>query len=153
MCERLGLVFDRTPDPEDLSRVWCLAFRPNPDVLSIASSVAERAQIGLFTNNPPAVESGLEAYLPEIARTFERRFFSSRINARKPSPEAFAAVEAASGLRGSALALVDDSRANVDAAQERGWVGIRFEDAAELREELEGRGWSAARVDRGEHDL
>ena len=144
MCEQLGQLFPRPPNPEALVRVWCLAFQPNPEVLSVAKRVSADSQIGLFTNNPPAVEKGLQRYLPEIAQTFQRRFFSSAINALKPSTEAFAAVEAATGLAGSQLALIDDSAPNVEAAKARGWQAVRFETAAKLLEDTRCRTWAAA---------
>ena len=145
MCEQLGQLFERTPRPDDLVRVWCLAFQPDPDVLSIASRIGAISPVGLFTNNPPAVERGLAAHLPEIAEHFATRFFSSALSALKPSVEAFSAVEAATGLSGGDIALIDDSAANVEAALVRGWQGVQFEGSRQLLRDVRRNGWVDAR--------
>ncbi|MCX7799713.1 MAG: hypothetical protein N2109_05150 [Fimbriimonadales bacterium] len=52
-------------------------------------------------------------------RLLDRRFGSHEIGARKPSAEAYAAVEAA--FPGHRIAFFDDSPVNVRAALQRGW--------------------------------
>lgn len=143
MAVELGRRFDRAPEPEELVRVWCLAFEPSRSVLELAGRVRARARVGLLTNNPPAVEAGLPRYLPAVSAAFGPRFFSCSLGARKPAPEVFAAVEERTGLRPPALALIDDSERNVDAARRRGWAGVHFVGDQALRAELRALEWIA----------
>lgn len=62
---------------------------------------------------------GEDSPYPSV-RLLDRRFGSHRVGARKPSPEAYAAVEEA--FPRHRFAFFDDSSANVRAAQERGWL-------------------------------
>ena len=64
------------------------------------------------------------AYLMETLRLAEHVdgiFYSARLGVKKPDPEFFARIQAAVAVAGDELLLVDDSRANVDAAVEAGW--------------------------------
>ena len=140
MAAELGARFGCEVAFAELVELWCRAFEPDPAVLALADRVAERTAVGLFTNNPPALEAGLAAHHPALLR-FEPRLFSCSLGVAKPEPAAFREVEARTGLRGSALALIDDSRANVEAASAHGWSALRFEGAESLGGELARRGW------------
>jgi HAD superfamily hydrolase (TIGR01509 family) len=67
-------------------------------------------------------------------------FFSSELRACKPTPEAFAAVEAGLGLPPGAILFIDDSLPNVAAAIARGWDAIHFTGNAQLIAALAQRG-------------
>lgn len=69
------------------------------------------------------------AYLMEhlgLADHVDGIFYSARLGAKKPDPEFFAKVQAAVGLRGDELLLIDDSRQNVEAARTAGWQAIHW---------------------------
>jgi len=53
-------------------------------------------------------------------------FYSARLGAKKPDLEFFAKVQAAVGLRGEEILLIDDSRQNVDAARSAGWQALHW---------------------------
>lgn len=53
-------------------------------------------------------------------------FYSARLGARKPDANFFAKVQAAVGLCGEEILLVDDSRQNVEAALESGWQALHW---------------------------
>jgi HAD superfamily hydrolase (TIGR01509 family) len=48
-------------------------------------------------------------------------FYSARLGVMKPDPAFFAKVEAALGLHGEELLLIDDRRENTEAALKAGW--------------------------------
>jgi putative hydrolase of the HAD superfamily len=69
------------------------------------------------------------AYLMEnlgLAEHVDGIFYSARLGAKKPDMEFFAKVEAAVGLRGEEILLIDDSRQNVEAAVKAGWQALHW---------------------------
>ena len=108
---------------------------PNHELWALAASLRARAVVGGFSDNPAFVE---RVFPP--AAILDPMFFSSRIGACKPSPEAFAAVEAALGLASAEILFIDDTAANVDAALARGWEAIHYLSNAQLVADLAARG-------------
>jgi putative hydrolase of the HAD superfamily len=69
------------------------------------------------------------AYLMEnlgLAEHVDGIFYSARLGAKKPDLEFFARVQAAVGLRGEELLLIDDSRQNIEGALEAGWQALHW---------------------------
>lgn len=69
------------------------------------------------------------AYLMErlgLAEHVDGIFYSARLGAKKPNREFFAKVQAAVGLCGEELLLVDDSRQNVAGALGAGWRALHW---------------------------
>jgi putative hydrolase of the HAD superfamily len=91
--------------------------------LSWARSVGIR--VYLATNQ----EHRRASYLMEtvgLAAHVDGIFYSAQLGARKPQMEFFAAVQAAVGLRGEDLLLIDDSLQNVEAARRAGWQALHW---------------------------
>jgi putative hydrolase of the HAD superfamily len=69
------------------------------------------------------------AYLMEdlgLAGHVDGIFYSAQVGARKPEMEFFARVQAAVGLRGEEVLLIDDSRQNIEAALKAGWQALHW---------------------------
>jgi putative hydrolase of the HAD superfamily len=69
------------------------------------------------------------AYLMEklgLAERVDGIFYSARLGAKKPDREFFARVQAAVGLCGEELLLIDDSRPNIEAARKAGWRALHW---------------------------
>lgn len=69
------------------------------------------------------------AYLMEklgLAEHVDGIFYSARLGAKKPDMEFFARVQAAVGLNGEELLLIDDSRQNIEAARKAGWQALHW---------------------------
>jgi len=69
------------------------------------------------------------AYLMEnlgLAQHVDGIFYSARFGAKKPDMEFFAKVQAAVGLCGEEILLIDDSRQNVEAAVKVGWQALHW---------------------------
>lgn len=119
MASRLGCLFSCNVDCSELAQIWCLAFQPREDVLGLARDIRQNAQVGLFTNNPPALEAGISVHLPALAAIFEPLLFSCSLGAKKPSTEVYSRVEQLVSHSPRELALIDDSRQNVESARAR----------------------------------
>ncbi|ADL00408.1 HAD family hydrolase [Brevundimonas subvibrioides] len=63
---------------------------------------------------------------------FDDMHYAADLGASKPSQAFYAAVEQRVGRRGSAIAFVDDSERNVQAARERGWQAALWTSGASL---------------------
>jgi putative hydrolase of the HAD superfamily len=61
-----------------------------------------------------------------LAEHVDGIFYPARLGTRKPDAEFYGAVQAAVGLRGAELLLVDDSRENVDGARNAGWQALHW---------------------------
>lgn len=71
---------------------------------------------------------------------FDRRYVSGRLKVMKPDPEIYAIVERDSGIAPQNLIFTDDSRANIAAADARGWKTHLFEGS---------QGWADRLVSEG----
>jgi putative hydrolase of the HAD superfamily len=61
-----------------------------------------------------------------LAESVDGIFYSARLGAKKPDPEFFIRVQAAVGLSGDEILLIDDSLKNVEAAATVGWQTIHW---------------------------
>lgn len=100
--------------------------RVNTPLLRELSSVRS-AGIGVYlaTNQ----EHLRAAYLMDnlgLAEHVDGMFYSAHLGAKKPDGEFFAKVEAALGLVGNELLLIDDSRQNIGAAVMAGWQAFHW---------------------------
>jgi putative hydrolase of the HAD superfamily len=106
----------------DVSAARCVAYWFERDSRLVAPVLAELSlarssgiRVYLATNQ----EHLRAAYLMEklgLAQHVDGIFYSARLGAKKPDLEFFAKVQAAVGLRGEELLLVDDSDQNIEAA-------------------------------------
>lgn len=105
--------------------------------------VAENYRVGLLSNIMPGLipamrQSGL---LPDI--TYDSIVDSSVVGAIKPEPKIYEIATKQSGFEPAEILLVDDSRANLMAAEKAGWHVLWFDDfvpaesARRIRETLE----------------
>lgn len=121
---------------EELSRIWCGAFEPDPEVLAAADLVRDRPT-ALFTDNDALLRAGLPERLPEVNDRFDVLAFSCALGAVKPAGEAFAGALGLLGAVPGEAFFVDDREANVRAARELGLTAVLFEGGAALRRTLE----------------
>jgi putative hydrolase of the HAD superfamily len=100
----------------------CLAAALLPE-LSLVRSAGIR--VYLATNQ----EHLRAAYLMEtlgLAEHVDGIFYSARLGAKKPHMEFFTKVQAAVGLAGDEMLLIDDDRRNVEAALRAGWQALHW---------------------------
>jgi putative hydrolase of the HAD superfamily len=63
---------------------------------------------------------------------FDDMHYAAQLGVSKPSPEFYAAVEQRVGVSASAIAFIDDSERNVQAARARGWNAALWTPGASL---------------------
>ena len=126
-----------------LIEAWALAFEPNRDLLDAIAQLQPRRT--LFTNNGPMMDLCLSGPLAQLASSFDTVMCSWHLAAAKPDSAAFA--RAASRLTSAPpqLLLVDDTRANVDAARTAGWRALTHVTTERTLARLGSSAGSAAR--------
>lgn len=96
-----------------------------PFLTELSSVRSQGIHVYLATNQ----EHLRAAYLMEklgLAEHVDGIFYSARLGAKKPDMEFFARVQAAVGLSGEEVLLIDDSRQNIDAALKAGWQALHW---------------------------
>jgi HAD superfamily hydrolase (TIGR01509 family) len=109
---------------------WIAARRagmePTPEVLALARAIRDggQATLVLLTNNNPLLAEELPAIYPEVAQLFAPyAWCSSMFGTSKPDPMVFERVALALGAHPSSLYFIDDSAANIAAAEHAGLRG------------------------------
>lgn len=114
--------------------------RPMQELLEWAS---ERYRVGLLTNTMPGFLSTMRRkhQLPDLP--YDAVVDSSEVGAIKPDAEIYEIAAAKAGVPTDEILLIDDSRANLMAADKQGWHVLWFDDSrtdestARAREVLE----------------
>ncbi|MFJ9772635.1 HAD family hydrolase [Kitasatospora sp. NPDC101157] len=123
--------------PEELRRIWCRAFEPDPEVLAAVDLVRPH-RTALFTDNDPLLLAALPDCLPEVHERFDDLLFSCLLGVTKPSAEAFGRALARLGAAAEEVFFVDDREQNVLAARALGIRAVLFESGTGLHREIAG---------------
>jgi len=92
-----------------------------------------------FLSNMPAGYADHLVQLNPFFSQFEEGIFSAHVQQIKPLPEIFATAQARWPLRGQPV-FIDDVQHNIDAAEQHGWRGLRFETPEQVRAALMAQG-------------
>jgi HAD superfamily hydrolase (TIGR01509 family) len=115
------------------------AYRYLDGVEEILDDLTDAGVTMYSLSNYPGWYELIESKL-ELSRFMPWRFVSCRTGVRKPDPVAYRnPVDRLGGAPGEYL-FVDDRQSNCDGAEQVGMLTIRFEDAAQLRDELSQHG-------------
>ena len=96
-----------------------------------------------FLSNMPAGYADHLVRENSFFSQFEDGIFSAHVQQIKPLPDIFATAQARWPLRGQPM-FIDDVQHNIDAAQQHGWQGIRFETPEQVRADLVAQGYLRA---------
>lgn len=127
----------------DWRKFYLEAIDPILDMQRLVSWAAENYHIGLLSNIMPGLIDSLleEKIIPAV--NYDVIVDSSVVKAIKPDPKIYKIAQEKTGVKPSEILLVDDSRANIVAAERAGWHVLWFDDyrpsesAARIRSALE----------------
>jgi epoxide hydrolase-like predicted phosphatase len=134
---RLGKVLNI--DPNELEKIWTATFeenaRVNKEVVEIVRLLKNGGyKIALCTNNiSPFVKMHNKHMDFSI---FPVQIVSCEIGMRKPEKEIYEYTLKQLNVKADECIFIDDKPANIEAAKNIGMVGILFENARQLKEEL-----------------
>ena len=108
---------------EDAFRTTFLgSVRERTAMFAVLGSIPPAYTVGMLSNNVPVLCDRVRDD-KRMAR-IETFVFSNEIGVRKPDPDAFAALTTALGVPPRETVFVDDSEANIEAANDLGFDGI-----------------------------
>ncbi len=113
------------------------AIDPNPRVIDLLPLLRSRAELGLLSNNYPAVSPFVRKSLGAL---FDRLFFSDETGVVKPDPEAYRQPLEAFGAAAEETLFVDDKQKNFPVPRAMGMAVHRYTNAPALRTDLVARG-------------
>jgi glucose-1-phosphatase len=117
------------------------AMEPCPQVLALARTIGQTAQLALYTNNGPIVKAHLDELFPEAAAIFERRFCSYEFATKKPDPASFRRLVETLDVAPRDCWFIDDKRSNVQGARIAGLIGHHYRGFAPLVAEARALGF------------
>ena len=111
-----------------------------PDTVSLIHELKARGhRLVYLSNMPHGLARWIETDHP-FADWFEGGIFSARVALMKPDPAIFQLTVSQLGIQSPAPVFIDDVQRNIDAAQAEGWRGVRFDNAAQVRSQLQALG-------------
>ncbi|NLF38571.1 HAD-IA family hydrolase [bacterium] len=118
--------------------IWCNIFTLNQDVMDFARALGKTYSCYILSNTN-------EAHMRHVSAQYDLGFFkgiavSHELGALKPAREFYDRALAKLALDAAECIFIDDMAANVEAARAAGIESVRFESAAQLRDELGTRG-------------
>lgn len=127
----------------DWTDIYLEAVEPVTETYQLLEWVAEHYRVGLLTNIMPGLVKSMlkKGYLPNIP--YDAVVDSSEVNAIKPEAKMYETALAKAHCPASEILLIDDTRANLMAAEKQGWHVLWFDDyraeesVARIREALE----------------
>jgi HAD superfamily hydrolase (TIGR01509 family) len=115
-------------DNLDWLNYYLEAIDPIPEMHELVRWAADMYDVGLLTNIMPGFLAAMKerSLIPDVAYT--TIIDSSEVGAIKPDPKIYEAAMTAVKRPPAEILLVDDSRANVMAAERLGWHVLWFDD-------------------------
>lgn len=136
----IGAALGIAPEREEFAMAWSAIFAP--EILIPEEWIAEwgeRYRLVLLSNtNDLHFEFIRERY--PVLRHFDEYVLSYRVGALKPEPAIYEAAIAAAGCAPEQCFFADDVEEFVVGARGHGIDAVQFQDAAQVRAELEQRG-------------
>lgn len=122
LAERVG------EDSIDWRQYYLEAVQPIVEVQEALLRASQTFKVGLLTNIMPGLIDALlqKGFLPKL--DYDAIIDSSKVNAIKPEAHIFELAAEAAGVPSEDILLVDDSRANLMAAEKMGWRTLWFDD-------------------------
>lgn len=125
---------------QEFCSAWNRALHPETILNeSLFTRLAARCRLAVLSNTDPLHSAALEAQFTFL-RHFPVRIYSCRIGASKPAPAIYQAALRAVGVPAAEALYIDDIAEYVQAARQMGLDAIRFENPAQLSQELSRRG-------------
>jgi FMN phosphatase YigB (HAD superfamily)/DNA-binding XRE family transcriptional regulator len=112
----------------DWQRYYLEAIDPIEEMQELATWAAQHYKVGLLSNIMPGFIEAMmrQGLLPRL--DYAAIVDSSKVQAIKPEPEIYDIAQQQAGVPANQILLIDDSRANVMAAEKLGWKVLWFDD-------------------------
>lgn len=119
--------------------------QPIPGTVDLIHALKAQGHRLYFLSNMPAGYADHLVRVNPFFSQFEEGIFSAHVQQIKPLPDIFATAQARWPLRGQPV-FIDDVQHNIDAAEQHGWRGIRFDTPEQVRAALVAQGYLDSQV-------
>lgn len=128
MDEFNKLLAERFDSMMDFARYYLESIEPIQETQEVLKYAADHYRVGLLSNIMPGLIDDMFArgILPEA--TYDAIIDSSKVGALKPEPKIYEIAQEWAGCKPGEILLIDDSRANLMAAEHMGWKVMWFDD-------------------------
>ena len=113
---------------------------PMPGTVELIHDLKAQGHSLYFLSNMPAGYADHLVRENSFFSQFDDGIFSAHVQQIKPLPDIFATAQTRWPLRGQPV-FIDDVQHNIDAAEQHGWQGIRFETPEQVRAALRVQGY------------
>jgi HAD superfamily hydrolase (TIGR01509 family) len=128
--DEFNAIMGRDLDVQDFDwqRYYMNNVEPMPDINQLVTWAAEHFEVGLLSNNMPGFIDDLKARqaIPDI--DYKAVVDSSRVGSVKPEERIYQVAQQMAGVDAKEILLIDDSRANLIAADRLNWHVLWFDD-------------------------
>jgi putative hydrolase of the HAD superfamily len=114
--------------------------QPIPGTVDLIHALKAQGHCLYFLSNMPAGYADHLVRVNPFFSQFDDGIFSAHVQQIKPLPDIFTTAQARWPLRGQPV-FIDDVQHNIDAAEQHGWRGIRFETPEQVRADLVAQGY------------
>jgi putative hydrolase of the HAD superfamily len=126
---------------EVIREIWCNIFRAVEGMEDLIRSLKGHYTLVLLSNtNEWHFEHCRQKY--PVVSLFDHHALSYRLGCRKPNPLIYEKALASANALPEETVYFDDIPAYVEAARKLGWMGIRFQDRAQVTREMQAQGVS-----------
>jgi FMN phosphatase YigB (HAD superfamily) len=112
----------------DWNKYYLEAVQPIKEMHDLAAWVAKKYEVGLLSNIMPGlIDAMMQAHIIP-ALNYHAIVDSSEVMAIKPEKKIYEIATGLAGFKPNEILLIDDSRANLMAAEKMGWKVLWFDD-------------------------
>ncbi len=114
--------------------------QPIPGTVDLIHALKAQGHCLYFLSNMPAGYADHLVRVNPFFSQFDDGIFSAHVQQIKPLPDIFTTAQARWPLRGQPV-FIDDVQHNIDAAEQHGWKGIRFDTPEQVRATMVAQGY------------
>lgn len=124
---------------EEFLEGWCSIFSPNPEMEDLVRRLDGRIPLGLLSDTDPQHWDYIRRHYP-IVKVFKKPVLSFQVGTCKPDPAMYRAAAESVGTLPERCFYTDDLPQNVEGARAAGMTAVVFQNADQIRRELENAG-------------
>ena len=138
--DRLRTFLPNNASDEEIDKVWSTLIVAIPqDRIDLLESLKQRYQLFVLSNTNPFHIQQINQQLirngnPPLESIFQKVYYSYQLHMSKPNPEIYQHITRENGLDPSEILFLDDTLANINAAQALGWGTMHIDTPRKLFE-------------------
>lgn len=138
--DRLRTFLLNSATDEEIDKVWSSLIVAIPqDRIDLVKSLKQRYQLFVLSNTNPFHIQQINQQMirdgnPPLESLFQKVYYSYQLHLSKPNPEIYQHITRENGLDPSELLFLDDTLANINAAQALGWGTMQIDTPRKLFE-------------------